>query len=119
MGSMDQEMRAICEREIFLIREKRSTLCRDIEDLLMPRQPTGDVVLEIRAGTGGSEAALFAANLLDMYKKYAVSNCWTFNAAEVSFQLVFSYKILHKMRSLLPSTVTRRFNHHQMSLMAN
>lgn len=54
--------------------------------LLMPRDPRDDkaVVLEVRAGTGGEEAALFAAELFDMYRRYAESQHWVFSVVDYS-----------------------------------
>lgn len=73
---LDAEMRALFEQELKALKEKRQTLADEIEDLLFqeadPHQ-NRNVIIEIRAGTGGEEAALFAADLFRMYSRYAAA----------------------------------------------
>ncbi|MEW5992672.1 MAG: peptide chain release factor 1 [Chloroflexota bacterium] len=72
-GEADDEMRAMAREEIERLELEETRLVDELKVLLLPRDPAddGDVILEIRAGAGGEEAALFAAELLRMYLRYA------------------------------------------------
>ena len=72
----DPDLAAEAESEIAALTEKRDSLIAELKMLLVPRDPMDDrnVVMEIRAGVGGEEAALFAGDLLRMYLKYADRN---------------------------------------------
>jgi peptide chain release factor 1 len=72
-GDGDEEMRAMARDEISRLEVEEMRLLDDLKVLLLPRDPNDDrdVILEIRAGAGGDEAALFAAELLRMYTRYA------------------------------------------------
>jgi peptide chain release factor 1 len=74
----DLEMREMAEAEIEQLECKKGALEGEIKVLLLPKDPNDDrnVVLEIRAGTGGDEAALFAADLFRMYSRFAENNRW-------------------------------------------
>ena len=74
----DAEMRAMAEEEIKEARGKKEELELDLQKLLLPRDPNDDknIFLEIRAGTGGDEAALFAGDLFRMYSRYAELRRW-------------------------------------------
>ncbi|MGH8597598.1 MAG: PCRF domain-containing protein, partial [Gammaproteobacteria bacterium] len=74
----DLEMRAMASEEIGVAKAKLETLATHINRLLLPKDPADDanIFLEIRAGTGGDEAALFAATLFRMYCKYAERQRW-------------------------------------------
>jgi len=74
----DEEVRKLARAEIEGLEEKRTELEQQIRVLLVPRDPNDgkNVILEIRAGTGGDEAALFAADLLRMYTRYAERYGW-------------------------------------------
>jgi len=74
----DQEMREMAEAELEGLEARRTQLDADIKVLLLPKDPNDDksVVLEIRAGTGGDESALFAGDLFRMYSRFAESNRW-------------------------------------------
>ena len=76
--SADPELRALAEEEIAGLERQLAGLYDDIQVLLIPKDPDDDrnVVLEIRAGTGGDEAALFAADLFRMYSRYAERHGW-------------------------------------------
>ncbi len=78
MRSADAEMRALAADELRALEARRDALLAEIKALLVPRDPNDEknVVLEIRAGTGGEEAALFAADLLRMYTKFAERQGW-------------------------------------------
>ena len=74
----DGDMRALAEMELPEVEEKIEALQKDIQLLLLPKDAadTKDAILEIRAGTGGLEAALFAGDLFRMYERYAAGHGW-------------------------------------------
>ncbi len=74
----DPELAALAADELERLREHREELYRDLRRRLVPRDPNDekDVIVEIRAGTGGEEAALFAADLFRMYSRYAERRGW-------------------------------------------
>ncbi len=74
----DDELRELAQQELMQLEERRETLLREIKILLIPKDPNDEknVVLEIRAGTGGDEAGLFAADLFRMYARYAETLGW-------------------------------------------
>src|SRR5262249_24206123 len=74
----DAEMRAIAGEERVAVEHKRDALEHDIRLALIPKDAMYDrnVILEIRAGTGGDEAALFAGDLYRMYERYAATHGW-------------------------------------------
>jgi peptide chain release factor 1 len=74
----DEEMRELAKEELNDSRERLVTIEKDLKILLLPKDPNDDknVIVEIRAGAGGDEAALFAAELFRMYSRYAERNRW-------------------------------------------
>ncbi len=74
----DPDMRELAQEELQSLGARRDALDAEIKVLLLPKDPNDEknVVLEIRAGTGGDEAALFAAELFRMYSRYAESQGW-------------------------------------------
>jgi peptide chain release factor 1 len=74
----DREMRELAEGELASLRERLPALEKHIRLLLLPRDPNDEknAILEIRAGTGGEEAALFALDLFRMYSRYAEARGW-------------------------------------------
>jgi len=74
----DGGLRELAQAELDELREKKPHIEQDLKLMLIPRDPRDEknVILEIRAGTGGEEAALFAAALLRMYMKYAEQKRW-------------------------------------------
>jgi peptide chain release factor 1 len=74
----DEEMRELAKSELQALKERQAALEQEIRVLLLPRDSRDEknVFLEIRAGTGGEEAALFASSLFRMYAKYAEMNRW-------------------------------------------
>src|SRR5690606_16399296 len=74
----DPEMKEMAQEEIELARAKIEELEGRLKVLLLPRDPDDDrsVFLEIRAGTGGDESALFSGDLLRMYTRYAEQRGW-------------------------------------------
>lgn len=77
-ASADADMRAMGEDELATLRPKRDALYSKIEDqfLVDPSEDFSRLIVEIRAGTGGDEAALFAGNLYEMYTRYARTKGW-------------------------------------------
>ena len=75
----DKEMREMLSEEISSLKAQEEELENKIQILLLPKDPNDDknVFVEIRAGAGGDEAALFAANLFRMYTRYAESQRWS------------------------------------------
>lgn len=74
----EPELRELAEEEIRDLESRKDVLTAELVELLQPRDANDDrdVILEIRAGTGGDEAALFAGDLLRMYLKYAETRGW-------------------------------------------
>jgi peptide chain release factor 1 len=74
----DAAMRQYAEEELAALRLKQEELRGKLEDFLLvdPAEDYGSIIMEIRAGTGGDEAALFAADLYRMYRKYAEDQGW-------------------------------------------
>jgi peptide chain release factor 1 len=74
----DAEMQALAQEELPGLKARAESLMSEMKILLVPKDPNDekDVVLEIRAGTGGDEAALFAADLFRMYSRYAERQGW-------------------------------------------
>src|SRR5690242_18781765 len=77
-GGTDAEMRELAREELRPLTAKRDALLAELKILLVPKDPNDEknVVLEIRAGTGGDEAALFAGELFRMYSKFAERQGW-------------------------------------------
>ncbi len=75
----DAEIRALAEAEKTALDDRQARLAHEIETLLLPQDPrdSRNVIIEIRAGAGGDEAALFAGDLLRMYARYAERRGWT------------------------------------------
>ncbi len=77
-GESDEEMRELAKEELAASKENIARIEKELKVLLLPKDPMDDknVIVEIRAGAGGDEAALFAADLFRMYNKYAESQRW-------------------------------------------
>jgi peptide chain release factor 1 len=77
-SGLDEEMRIMAKAELGELEEKKDILARELQFALIPKDPNDDrnVILEVRAGTGGEEAALFGADLLRMYTRYAERKGW-------------------------------------------
>jgi peptide chain release factor 1 len=82
----DDEMREMAELEIAELEENVEKAEEKLKFLLIPKDPNDEknVILEIRAGTGGDEATLFAAEVLRMYARYAERQGWKFETLDVS-----------------------------------
>ncbi len=78
LAESDEEIRELAKIELQSLKEPLAALEEEIKVLLLPKDPRDEknIFLEIRAGTGGEEAALFAAALFRMYAKYAEMNRW-------------------------------------------
>ena len=92
--STDAEMRELAEAELPEIEARIDELQKDIQILLLPKDAADDksAILEIRAGTGGDEAALFAGDLYRMYERYAASRGWRFELVSASEGEVGGFK---------------------------
>src|SRR6266540_1520926 len=85
-ASDDPEMKAMAEEEVQALRERMPELELKVQLSLLPRDEDDErnAILEVRAGTGGEEAALFAAELLRMYQRYAALRGWRFELLDLS-----------------------------------
>src|SRR6516165_7760752 len=84
--SEDAEMRHMAQEEEKQLTTRKEQVERELKLLLLPKDPNDDknILLEIRAGTGGDEAALFAGDLFRMYSRYAESQGWKIEVLESS-----------------------------------
>ncbi|MCX7305191.1 MAG: peptide chain release factor 1 [Hyphomicrobiales bacterium] len=84
--STDADMRALAESDLPAVKERIDSLRNDIQILLLPKDAADEknAILEIRAGTGGDEAALFAGDLYRMYERYAASQGWRMELVSAS-----------------------------------
>jgi len=85
-SSEDAELKALAEDELRALRERLPVLEQRVKLALLPKDADDgrNAVLEVRAGTGGDEAALFAAELFRMYQKYAALRGWRFEILDLS-----------------------------------
>jgi peptide chain release factor 1 len=90
----DKEMAELAEMEIEELKEKLPELEQEMQILLLPKDvdDTADIVLEIRAGTGGDEAAIFAGDLFRMYSRYAQLMGWKVDVVDASAGDAGGYK---------------------------
>jgi peptide chain release factor 1 len=84
--SPDPELRALAEVEHAALKARLPMMERDLQLMLLPRDAADarSAILEVRAGTGGDEAALFAADLFRMYQRYATLHGWRFEVMELA-----------------------------------
>ncbi len=94
LKSPEPEMRELAQEEVEKLTQRISELEERLKILLIPKDPNDskNVILEIRAGTGGEEAALFVADLLRMYQKYAEDKGWKFNILSANKTGLGGYK---------------------------
>ena len=87
LDESDPEMKAMAEDELTALEEESETLDGRLMRLLLPKDPNDErnVVLEVRAGTGGEEAALFAAEIFRMYQRFAEARRWKVEVLDESF----------------------------------
>jgi peptide chain release factor 1 len=85
-SEQDPEMRALVEEEAAALQERLPELEQQLKILLLPKDETDsrNAIIEIRAGTGGDEAGLFAADLMRMYQRYAERQGWSCQTLDVS-----------------------------------
>ena len=90
----DADMKSFAEEEIGSARHDLATLERDLERTLLPKDPNDEknIFLEIRAGTGGDESALFAGSLFRMYTRFAERNRWQVELVSESSSDLGGYK---------------------------
>jgi len=86
VNGTDAEMRELAREELKTLEVRRDALLQDLKILLIPKDPNDEknVILEIRAGTGGDEAALFAADLFRMYSRFAEKQGWRIDVMSTS-----------------------------------
>ncbi|MCB0323386.1 MAG: peptide chain release factor 1 [Bdellovibrionales bacterium] len=92
--SNDAEMRELAQAEVESLKEQQEELHHELMLLLVPKDPNDDknIIIEIRAGAGGDEAALFGAELFDMYTRYAEKNRWRVEILNSSESSVGGFK---------------------------
>src|SRR5579862_2157909 len=90
----DPDMKAMAEEEAAAIKKRLPELEGAVKRMLLPKDAADEknAILEIRAGTGGDEAALFAADLFRMYQRYAAEHGWKFEIMELSDTGIGGYK---------------------------
>jgi peptide chain release factor 1 len=90
----DASMRDFAEEEIRAARDRMEQLGSELQKMLLPKDPNDDrnIFVEIRAGTGGDESALFAGDLLRMYLRYAERNRWQVEMMSASESDLGGYK---------------------------
>ena len=83
---MDEEMEAMAKEELASLEEREEELEEELKVALLPKDPNDEknVILEVRAGTGGEEAGLFGADLLRMYTRYAERCGWKTEILDLS-----------------------------------
>lgn len=94
MAGEDGELAELAREEFYTLKEQVPGLEQEVQLLLLPRDSddSADVILEVRAGTGGDEAALFAGDLFRMYQRYAQLMGWKVDLVTVSEGDVGGYK---------------------------
>jgi peptide chain release factor 1 len=92
--STDAEMRELAEADLAGVEERIEELQRQVQLLLLPKDAADEknAILEIRAGTGGDEAALFAGDLFRMYERYAAAQGWKVEVVSASEGEVGGFK---------------------------
>ncbi|MBR0599593.1 peptide chain release factor 1 [Sinanaerobacter chloroacetimidivorans] len=85
-GGMDEELKELAKMELSELEEKVEILSNELKVLLLPKDPNDEknVILEVRAGTGGEEAGLFGSDLLRMYMRYAERRGWKTEMMDVN-----------------------------------
>ena len=93
-GGLDKDFKELVEAELLEAKENRQIFADELKLLLLPKDPNDDknVIVEIRGGAGGEEAALFAASLFRMYSMYAESRRWSIDITNVNETELGGYK---------------------------
>jgi len=91
---LDEEMTVFVKQEIASLETRLVELTEELRQALVPKDPNDakDIIMEIRAGTGGNEAALFAADLFRMYSRYAQSHGWKADVISTSESGIGGFK---------------------------
>ena len=94
LAESDADLRAMASEEIATLEPREAALEEEIKVLLLPKDPNDEknVILEIRAGTGGDEASLFAAEVFRMYQRFAEQHRWKIELLSMSESGVHGYK---------------------------
>jgi peptide chain release factor 1 len=94
LAENDADMRAMAAEEIATLEPRQAELEEEIKVLLLPKDPNDEknVIVEIRAGTGGDEASLFAAEIFRMYTRFAEQHRWKVEVLSMSESGVGGYK---------------------------
>lgn len=93
-ASLDKEMREMAEAEYYELKEQLPEMEKEIKIALLPKDEEDEknAILEVRAGTGGDEAALFAAVLFEMYQRYSQNMGWKFEVLDADENSLGGYK---------------------------
>ncbi len=93
----ENELIELAKSELKSLEEEAKKIQHELELALLPKDKDDErnVILEVRAGTGGDEAGLFAANLFNMYQKFSINNNWKFEIMDISETGVGGYKEAH------------------------
>lgn len=93
-GEADKEMKKLAEEELASLNDLLPKLEQEVKLMLLPKDEADErnAIVEIRAGTGGDEAALFAAELFDMYRRYSALHNWKFETIQISENALGGYK---------------------------
>ncbi|MBT4512518.1 MAG: peptide chain release factor 1 [Chloroflexi bacterium] len=93
-GGLDSEMAELVQEELEQLEQRKGDLLLELKTALKPKDPADerDVILEIRAGAGGEEAALFAGSLYVMYSRYALAKGWQVETMSSSDTGIGGYK---------------------------
>ena len=94
LAESDPGLRAMAEEEIAALAPREPVLEEEIKVMLLPKDPNDEknVILEIRAGTGGDEASLFAAEIFRMYTRFAEQHRWKIEVLSLSESGIGGYK---------------------------
>jgi peptide chain release factor 1 len=94
LAESDADIRAMAEEEIATLAPREEELNEELKVMLLPKDPNDEknVILEIRAGTGGDEASLFAAEVFRMYSRFAEQHKWKIELMSLSESGVGGYK---------------------------
>ncbi len=93
-GGLDKDFKELAEEELKDAKERKETTSEELKILLLPKDPNDskNVIVEIRAGTGGEESALFAASLFRMYSMYAQTHNFNIDITNVNETELGGYK---------------------------
>lgn len=93
-NSDDRELIELAREELDNLKERKESILKEIREAMIPEDPDAEknVVLEIRAGTGGEEAALFSADILRMYQRYSERKNWKFEIVDYNRTDMNGYK---------------------------